>query len=140
MMTINATDARNAWSAVVDSVIREKPRFIKRTRDYLMLSDVKTIESILSAYNFTARVFQESNGSITLSLNELDLVENSSDLEGAIAKLASGILEYAEDFYNDFAYWAQGRRAAHIPFVIKALIVNDATKIGGLIQCQHGEN
>jgi len=140
MLTINATDARNTWSTIVDSVIREKPKFIKRTRDYMMLSDIRLIEDILSAYSFTATIFTEDNGSITLSLNEIDLVENGADIEDATTKLAAGILEYAEDFYSDFTYWANGDRKTHIPYVIKALIINDIKKIGGLIQCRHGEN
>ena len=140
MLTINATDARNEWSTVVDSVMREKPRFIKRTRDYMMLSDIRLIESLLSAYTFTAIILNETDGSVTLSLNEIDLVENAINLEEAVTKLAKGIVEYAEDFYNDFAYWATGSRKSHIPYVIKALIINDVHRIGGLIQCQHGKS
>ena len=140
MLAINSTDARNEWSAIVDSVVREKPRFIKRTRDYLMLSDIKLIELLLSAYTFTAKAFHETDGSVTLSLNELDLVENGADMDVALLKLAEGILEYAQDFYDDFAYWSTGHRKAHIPYVIKSLIINDIDKIGGLIQCQPGKN
>ena len=140
MLTINATDARNEWSALIDSVIREKPKFIKRTRDYMMLSDVKLIESLLAAYVFTANVFHEADGSVTLSLNEINLVENDVSLENAVLKLAEGILDYARDFYNDFAYWATGERKSHIPYIIKALIIDDINKIGGLIHCQHGKS
>ena len=140
MLTINATAVRNEWSTIVDSVIREKPRFIKRTRDYLMLSDVKLIDSLLSAYSFTAKVFHEADGSVTLSLNEIDLIENGVNMEDAITKLAEGILEYSEDFYKDFTYWATGDRKAHIPYVIKSLIISDVNIIGGLIQCQHGKS
>ena len=140
MMTINATDARNEWGAVVDSAIHEKPKFIQRTRDCLMLSDVKLVEELLSAYTFSANVFHEADGSVTLSLNELDLVENGVDLDAASIKLAEEILGYAEDYYSDFAYWAAGQRKAHIPYVIKSLIINDARKIGGLIQCQPGKS
>ena len=139
MLSINATEVRNDWSAVVDSVIREKPIFIKRTRDYMMLSDIKLIESLLSAYSFTANVFIEDDGSVTLSLNEIDHVENGSDLNSAKLSLANGILEYAEDFYKDYAYWASGNRKSHIPYVIKSLIINDVNKIEDLIQCLHGE-
>ena len=139
MLSINSTDVRNNWNAVVDSVIREKPRFIKRTRDYMMLSDIKLIESLLSAYTFLANVLIEDDGSFTLSLNEIDLIENAADLDNAKLNLAKGILEYAEDFYNDYALWAVGNRKSHIPYVIKSLIINDANKLMGMIQCLHGE-
>ena len=140
MLVLNATTVRNEWSAVVDSVIREKPKIIKRTRDYIFLSDIATIESLLSAYSFTADMFSEDDGSITLSLNEIDLVENGANEQAALQKLAAAILEYAEDYYNDFAYWSRGERKAHLPYVLKALILNDAEKIGGLIACRPGKN
>ena len=138
MLAINATQVRKDWSAVADTAIREKPQFIKKTRDYMMLSNIDTINSILSAYSFHAALFVEDNGSITISLDEIDLIENAPDEEKAIAKLAAAILEYSEDYYSDFAYWARGNRKTHLPYVLKALISNDIVKIGGAIECRHG--
>ena len=77
MITLNATDVRNDWSSVVDTVVREKPQFIKRTRDCMLLSNIKLMETLLTAYTFTAEKFIEDDGSITLSLNQIDLVENA---------------------------------------------------------------
>ena len=71
MLAINATKARNEWSSVVESVIREKPAFIKKTRDYLFLSDMDTLERILSAYSFHAKILPEDDGTVTLSLQEI---------------------------------------------------------------------
>jgi len=136
---INATKVRNEWSSVSESVIRDKPAFIKKTRDFLFLSDIKTLEYFLEAYNFTADVFIEEDNTVTMSLVEIDIVENAPDEQSAIEKLARSILDYSEDFYNDFAYWARGRRKAHIPFVFKSLIFNDVKKIGGMIKCRRGE-
>lgn len=139
MIAMNSTQVRNEWSAVVDSVVRNKPRFIKRTRDYLLLTDIDVLETMLSVYTFRAEVYNEDDGSVTMALNDLDLVENGRDKDEVLSKLASAILEYAEDFYNDFSYWARGDRKRHIPYVIKALMINNAEKIGGLIECRHGE-
>jgi len=140
MNVINATTVRNEWSSISDSVIREKPAFIKKTRDYMFLSTVNTVEELLSAYGFTADVFIEDDGSVTMSLVEMDIVENADTEFEALNKLACSILEYSEDYYNDFSYWARGERKAHIPYVFKALILNDMEKIGDLIQCRHGES
>ena len=139
MFAINATQARNEWSTVVDTVIREKPQFIKRTRDYMVLSNLDTLEILLAAYTFHADVFIETDGSVTMSLEEIDLVENGADEDEARHNLAKAILEYAEDYYSDFAYWARGDRKVHLPYVFKALILNDVKKIGGLIKCRHGK-
>jgi hypothetical protein len=139
-LTISATDARNNWSSVIDSVIREKkPKIIKRTRDRMVLTDFDTLENMLSAYSFTADRYVEDDGSITLSLVDIDLAENGKDDEEVLKKMANGILEYAKDYYKEFNVWAKGWRIPHIPYVFKALILNDVEKIGGLIICRHGE-
>ena len=139
MEIVNATKVRNEWSSVSDSVIREKPAFIKKTRDYLFLADIKTVEDFLSAYSFTADVYIEDDGSVTMSLAEMDIAENAPGEIEALEKLARAILEYSEDFYKEYAFWARGRRKAHIPYIIKALIINDAKRLGGMIQCRHGK-
>ena len=135
---ISSTDARRDWSAVVDSVLREKPAFIKRTRDYVFLSDLSILESLLQAYTLSAVKFIEEDGSVTLSLDQLDLVENAPSEQDALKNLSSAVLEYAQDYYREFAYWSRGDRKFHIPYVLKALILNDPEKIGGLIECRHG--
>ena len=139
MLAINATKARNEWSSVVESVIREKPVFIKKTRDYLFFSDMDVLKKILSAYSFHAKIMTEDDGSVTLSLDEIGLTENAPDLPGAVSALSRAILEYSEDYYKEFAYWSRGSGNLHIPYVLKALILNDIDKIGELIKCRHGK-
>jgi hypothetical protein len=141
MFAINATDVRNDWSAVVDSVLREKPKFIKRTRDYMLLCDLKVIESLLEAYKFTAEEFTEGDGSVTLSLNEIDLIENGKDKQEALLNLSKGILEYAEEYYGlFFDEWSSSpNRRVHLPYVFKALIKGDAKSIGEVIECRPGK-
>ena len=139
METINATQVRSDWSAVVDSVVREKPVMFKRTRDILFLSDIELLSELLSAYTFNAQVYTEDDGSITVSLDEIDLFENGVNEAEALENLSKAILEYSEDYYADYVYWSRGNRKAHKPYVFKALILNDIEKIGGLIKCRHGE-
>lgn len=139
MLTMNATDVRKNWSEVCDSAIREKPRFIKKTRDYMLLSNMEFINELLAGYSFTANKYIEDDGSVTLSLNELDLVENGTDEKDALNNLAQAVLEYASDFYNEFNVWSVApNRKAEIPYVFKALILDDITKIGECIKCQDG--
>lgn len=141
MLLMNATDVRRDWSEVVDNVVRDKPKFIKRTRDYMMLTNMRVLENVLSAYSFTAEKFIEENGSVTLSLNEIDLIENGKDEQDAKLLLAKSILEYAEDYYQDFNLYSNSpNRKAHVPYVLKALVYEDEKKIGDLIQCQVGKN
>jgi len=138
MFEMNATTVRKEWSTVVDSVVREKPIMFKRTRDRMFLTNVEFLSELLEAYIFHATVFKENDNSFTISLDEIDLIENGKDEQDAKQKLAASILEYAKDYYDDYTYWSRGNRKSHIPYVFKALILGDAEKIGGLIQCRHG--
>ena len=141
MFTLNATDVRKEWSTVIDNTIREKPQFIRRTRDYMMLADIDFLIMLLEPYKFTANRFKEKDGSITLELNEIDLVINAENEEAAKLKLAEEILEYAEDFYNEFNVWSLApNRKSHVPYVFKVLILDDINKIGELISCRNGRN
>ena len=137
---MNATDVRREWSTIVDNTVRQKPQFFKRTRDYLVLSDLHFMEELLAAYSYSAVRMDEKDGSITLALNEIDLVENGKDETEARVKLAASILEYADDYYNEFSYWSSApNRKSHIPYVFKALFIGDIQKIGDSIQCQAGK-
>ena len=140
MFTVNATDVRKNWSEVSESVIREKPTFIKKTRDYMMLSNMEFINTLLEGYTFSAKKYVEDDGSVTLSLNELDLVENGASEEEALDILSKSILEYAVDYYGEFNMWSVApNRKREIPYVFKALILDDTSKIGECIKCQAGE-
>jgi len=141
MLTLNATDVRKEWSMVIDNVVREKPQFIRRTRDYMMLADIDFLKILLEPYTFQAKKFYEEDRSITLELSEIDLVVNAESEPKAIEKMAQEIIEYAEEFYSEFNFWSVApNRKAHIPYVFKALILDDVKKIGELIICQDGEN
>lgn len=140
MEAINSTDVRKEWSAAIDSVVRNRPMFIKRTRDYIVMSDAGTIEMLLEAYCYTADRYVEEDGSVTLSLREMDLVENAADEKSAVRKLAESILEYAKDFYSEYAVWSKApNRKAHIPYILRALMVSSVDEIEAMIVCQDGK-
>lgn len=141
MLMEQATAVRREWSAVCDSVIHGKPKFIKRTRDKMWFSNLDTMSEILQAYQFSAIKYQEEDGSVTLSLNEIDLIENGADEKEARIKLGEAILEYSLEYYNEYEKYSHSpNRRKHIPYIFKALIIDDPEKIGDILQCQDGEN
>ena len=141
MFMEKATDVRKEWSSICDSVIHDKPKFIKRTRDKMWFSNLDTMAEILEAYLYTAKKFIEEDGSITLSLNEIDLIENAADESSARYALGNAILEYAMEYYNDYAFYSRSpNRKRHVPYIFKALIMDDPQKIGESILCQDGKN
>lgn len=141
MLMEQATTVRKEWSAVCDSVIHEKPKFIKRTRDRMWFSNLETISDILQIYQFTVLKYVEDDGSITLSLNEIDLVENGKNEQEVRLNMGKAILEYALDFYNEYEMYSRSpNRKKHIPYIFKALIIDSPEKIGDMLQCQDGKN
>jgi len=139
LLTVNSTQARSDWSSVVDSVVRDKPIMIKRTRDRVLLANIELVSDFLEAYKFNATLYTEDDGSTTISSDDLDLVENGKDEKEAKENLAASILDYAEEYYNDYLFWSRGDRKAHKPYVFKALLINDVNEIGDEIICRHGE-
>lgn len=125
MYTVSATDMRKNWSKNLDVVSRNKPLFIRRTRDDFVLSDLNTFKTILNAY-----LFKEDDNSYTISLDVLYLVENANTKEDAISAMKSAIYEYATDFYNEFNLWsAAPNRKSHIPYIFKALLCDNSEEL-----------
>lgn len=136
---LNATSVRKNWSAVTDDVIRNKPQFVKRTRDMIMLANLDLMAELLEQYQFSASKYIEADQSVTLSLDQIDIVENGATEEKARELLGKAILDYAKDFYNEFSVWSKApNRKAHIPYVIKALILDNEQMIGNMVICQVG--
>lgn len=141
MLVEQATTVRKEWSAVCDSVIHEKPKFIKRTRDKMWFSNLETISEILEIYHFTTLKYIEDDNTITLSLNEIDLIENGRNEQEARLNMGKAILDYALEYYNEYQMYSRSpNRKKHIPYIFKALIIDDPEKIGDMLQCQNGKN
>jgi len=74
-------------------------------------------------------------------LNEIDLIENAPTEAEARELLAASIMEYAQDYYNDYnCYSNSPNRKKHIPYVFKALVLDDLKELGESIICQDGKN
>ena len=80
MHAICSSEVRNGWSGVMDSVIRKRPAFIRRTRDFMMLSSIETISALVADVKYVADEFLEEDGSVTLSLRDMDIIANGKDI------------------------------------------------------------
>lgn len=141
MFAMSATEVRKEWSSVIDSVIRRRPAFIKRTRDNMVLTSTESLSSMLSDVLYKATAFVEDDGSVTLSLNDIDLVVNGATIEEAKKAMVHDIEEYAEEYYSNYqAYFASPNRKAHLPYVMKALIASNPDELEDAIVCQDGKN
>ena len=76
----------------------------------------------------------ESDGSVTLSLDQIDIIANAPTEAEAIAELADDLREYALDYYDHFPEWSVApNRKGHLPYVIKLLTTNDLLAIEKMI-------
>lgn len=92
----------------------------------------ESVESV----KFTAAKYIEDDESVTLSLNEIDLIENGKNEEEARLVLGRAILEYSMNYYNDYVLYSHSpNRKGHIPYIFKTLIMDDPETIGESIQC-----
>lgn len=140
MRTINATDARKNWSTVCDNAVRNKPVFVKRTRDYMIIASNETLRDILEDRKFNTTLFKEDDGSVTIASNELDLAENAADKETAMTKMAEAILDYAEEYYEDYDLYSRApNRRAHLPYVFKAIVLGTPEAVKEEMLCRNGK-
>jgi hypothetical protein len=96
------------------------------------------LANILEPYKFTAAEFADDYEGIVLWSDDLHIWASGKSKEDAIKSLATEILEHSNDFYKEFNLWVKDR-GVQVPYVLKALMLNDVEKIGGLITCRPGE-
>ena len=141
MFALNATEVRKDWGRFIDTLVREKPQFVKRSRDTIFAASLDTLIEIVKPYKFTAMLFKEEDGSITASLNEVDIAINGKSQDEVITNLAENLVEYAEEYYIDYnLYSASPNRKSHLPYILNVLIQKNTEKVRELIVCQAGEN
>ncbi len=84
---------------------------------------------------FRVTVYTEDDGSITISMDDMDLAVNAPSKEAAIKTLCRDMVEYAEEYRKAFAvYSGAPNRAAHAPLVKEILA---ATAAGTAARCPH---
>jgi hypothetical protein len=83
---------------------------------------------------FKANYFNEKDGSITATLEGFNMVVNASDIETVNVELAKSLLEYAEEYFEEFQlYYSSTNRKQHFPYVLRILLSNDLNEVQGLI-------
>ena len=94
------TDARRDFTALYNRVYADAlPTIVKRHRDEeIVLVKRELQEAILQAFCFRPEVINEADGSITIAIDELELVVNQDDREAAILDLINEIKIYAQEY------------------------------------------
>lgn len=131
---LNATDVRKDWGQFIDGVVRNRPQFVKRNRDFFAALSVDQLAAVLEAYRFTLSYSQEQDGSFSGSLGEIDLVANAPTLSELKGSLAHELVEYANEYMNEYTLYANApNRKQHLPYVLRVLIQTSEADVARLI-------
>ena len=136
----SASEVRKEWSSTIDTALRERPVFIQRTRDNLVLLDISTLRLAFENLRFELIFYPEENNSVTCVETHLDLVENAATQEACISRMICALRDYANDYYNEFSLWSKApNRKSHIPYILKILSSTDEEIREDMI-CRDGKN
>ncbi len=131
---LNATDVRRDFGQFIDNVTRIKPAVVKRNRDYFMSVSVPHMRILLKDNRFKMVFLVEDDGTVSGSLDGLGIVANAENPEELRFTLAQYMMEYAEDYMNDFeVFYNAPNRRSHFPFVLYTLIQDDLEGVVNLI-------
>jgi len=134
MKLLNASEVRNDFSSFIDKVVREKPMVFKRNRDQVLSMSIEQANSLLETHRFKAILIPEEDGSITITLEDFDLVVNAPDRNQALLKMAEELIDYAQDYLDQFAlYFKAANRKKHFPYVMKVALAEGIQEVAGFI-------
>lgn len=138
--TLNATDVRKHWGQFNDDVIHEGPKFVKRNRDAWAALSSEHLKAAFATFTFEAELFHEEDGTVTATLKGFDLVENSENEDEAIELLADELIDYANEYQDNFqTYFRAPNRHDQFPYIMNVLSQDDTEGVKSLIRCLVGE-
>lgn len=99
----------------------------------MLLSNAQVL-GLLKGYRFKPIYSAEEDGSVTAILEGFDLVINAADHAQAVTRLAEELIEYAQEYYDQFQlYFASNNRQQHYPYILRVLLAEDLDEVKGLI-------
>lgn len=129
---INFAEARQGLTKLFDSVWHGSlPAIVNRRRaEEVLLLRRDLQEYILQTYAFKPEVLPEEDGSITVSLNEVDIAVNAQTLDEALNELVKELKIYAEDYRNKLQLFLHApNRRGHFPYILRVWLCDSDQQI-----------
>jgi hypothetical protein len=83
----------------------------------------------------------EDDNSVTLSLEDFDIVVNEFSYDDAIASIIQDLKEYVSDYMDEPEYWSTDiKRKQQIEWLVKLFDMNNEDEIKDIITCRNGKN
>lgn len=133
-MVVNATQVRAHFSEFIDNVVRDKPQFMKRSRDVIYSFSENQIQLLLEQYQFHVNVEQDEDASYNVTDDKFDLIGWGNTKEEAIIDFAEQLVDYAEEYYQEFALYSLApNRKHHFPYILHILTKHSIDEVRLLI-------
>ena len=82
----------------------------------------------------TARKYIGDDGSVTLSLDEIDLAENAPTEEEALNMLTESLIEYSQDYIDDLDFWSSApNRIEHLNYIREIIKLSNVEYVKSMI-------
>ncbi len=128
---IYSSEARANLGETLDEIYDKKmPVIIKKkiaggSKDFVFISK-EIFGDLLNYVEFNVNVYNESDGSITLELEDLELVSNGDTIDSTAYELANDVIMYAEEYIENIQlYSIAPNRKDHLKFIIKVANYSD---------------
>lgn len=134
---VKFTEARNDLSNLYNKVYYElNPVIIQRKQtEQVIVLPVDMQKLLLEEYTFKPEKLSEEDGSITLTLDKLEIYANADTLENAIAELVQDIKYYAQDYLKrSHLFLNAPNRRSHFPYILRVLLCNNDDEIRTLLE------
>ncbi|WP_061328765.1 hypothetical protein [Clostridium botulinum] len=113
------------------------PKFSNRSH----IRNLKNFNSCSKDYSLNCMKYIENDGSITLSLQEFDIVVNEDNFEKAIKSVINELKEYVEDYLNEPEYWGTDKeRKQEVKFLYNLFENFKNDEIRDMIKCRNGKS
>lgn len=127
------TDARRELTSVIDRVQSLIPVVIqprKKSEEHTFMFKETLVREMLHEYKFNLELTDEEEGSYSYWLDNLDIYGYGETKEEALNSLVEDLVMYAKQYTdNPVRYFNAPNRRAHLPFVLKVMVCNNAEEV-----------
>lgn len=139
---LSFSEARSKLTEIVDRAQRFeipviRPR--KKSEDCSVIVRGDLLKSLLSkeqTKEFSVEIFNEVDGSVTISVEPFDIAVNGETREAAINQAVNEVLDYAKEYMepeNFPVYFRSPNRRFHLALVTKILLCDSPEQVKGII-------
>lgn len=86
--------------------------------------------------SFSYTKIVDKDGSIVISSNDMDVVSMGKDEQEALSNFTSDLVEYAQEFYDEFEFWSSApNRVKHIPMILQIISAGNEQEVRNILRC-----